>query len=173
MWVWLHSLQNKIWNLPDRSTILRKFIYDKEGKLAKSCRTNPNFAGQCPRSGTYFEDWLHMAHAPNLITGYKCWQEDLVFLWNFYRSLCMITVADFFHPSPILFQSPDICLRCLDFLWFSEKNPYWFLFSFIIIEFDMHVFFLHFDAKMHVEMGFCSSFGGLLLLRGGMTPMPP
>ena len=28
------SLQNKIWNLPDRSTILAKFIYDKEGKLA-------------------------------------------------------------------------------------------------------------------------------------------
>ena len=50
------SLQNKIWNLPDRSPILRKFIYDKEGKLAKSCRTDPNFAGQCPRSGTYFED---------------------------------------------------------------------------------------------------------------------
>ena len=29
-----YSLQNKIWNLPDRSTILPKFIYDKEGKLA-------------------------------------------------------------------------------------------------------------------------------------------
>ena len=28
------SLQNKIWNLPDRSTILPKFLYDKEGKLA-------------------------------------------------------------------------------------------------------------------------------------------
>ena len=28
------SLQNKIWNLPDRSTFLPKFIYDKEGKLA-------------------------------------------------------------------------------------------------------------------------------------------
>ena len=28
------SDQNKIWNLPDRSTILPKFIYDKEGKLA-------------------------------------------------------------------------------------------------------------------------------------------
>ena len=28
------SLQNKIWNLPDRSTIFPKFIYDKEGKLA-------------------------------------------------------------------------------------------------------------------------------------------
>ena len=28
------SLQNKIWNLPDGSTILPKFIYDKEGKLA-------------------------------------------------------------------------------------------------------------------------------------------
>ena len=28
------SLQNKIWNLPDRSTILPKFIYDKEGKRA-------------------------------------------------------------------------------------------------------------------------------------------
>ena len=28
------SLQNKIWNLPDRRTILQKFIYDKEGKLA-------------------------------------------------------------------------------------------------------------------------------------------
>ena len=51
-----YSLQNKIWNLPDRSTILRKFIYDKEGKLAKSCRTDPNFGGQCPRSATYFED---------------------------------------------------------------------------------------------------------------------
>ena len=33
MWV-NSSLQNKIWNLPDRSTILAKFIYDKEGKLA-------------------------------------------------------------------------------------------------------------------------------------------
>ena len=29
-----NSLQNKIWNLPDRSTILPKFIYDTEGKLA-------------------------------------------------------------------------------------------------------------------------------------------
>ena len=28
------SLQNKIWNLPDQSTILPKFIYGKEGKLA-------------------------------------------------------------------------------------------------------------------------------------------
>ena len=28
------SLQNKIWNLSGRSTILPKFIYDKEGKLA-------------------------------------------------------------------------------------------------------------------------------------------
>ena len=28
------SLQNKIWNLQDWSTILPKFIYDKEGKLA-------------------------------------------------------------------------------------------------------------------------------------------
>ena len=28
------SLHNKIWNLPDRSTIFPKFIYDKEGKLA-------------------------------------------------------------------------------------------------------------------------------------------
>ena len=56
------SLQNKIWNLPDRSTISRKFIYDKEGKLAKSCRTDPNFAGQCPRSGTYFEDCVSYDH---------------------------------------------------------------------------------------------------------------
>ena len=55
-----HSLQNKIWNLPDRSTILRKFIYDKEGKLAKSCRTDPNFAGQYPRYGTYFDDCFHL-----------------------------------------------------------------------------------------------------------------
>ena len=29
-----YSLQNKIWNLPDRSTILPKLIYDKEKKLA-------------------------------------------------------------------------------------------------------------------------------------------
>ena len=29
-----YSLQNKIWNLPDRNTILPKFIYDKEGELA-------------------------------------------------------------------------------------------------------------------------------------------
>ena len=29
-----HSLQNKIWNLPDRSTISPKFIYGKQGKLA-------------------------------------------------------------------------------------------------------------------------------------------
>ena len=27
------SLQNKMWNLPERSTILPRFIYDKEGKL--------------------------------------------------------------------------------------------------------------------------------------------
>ena len=26
-----YSLQNKIWNLPDRGTIFSKFIYDKEG----------------------------------------------------------------------------------------------------------------------------------------------
>ena len=29
------SLQKKIWNLSDRSIILPKFIYDKEGKLAR------------------------------------------------------------------------------------------------------------------------------------------
>ena len=33
-WLAWSSLQNKIWILPDRSTILPKFIYDKEGKLA-------------------------------------------------------------------------------------------------------------------------------------------
>ena len=32
-WESYGSPQNKIWNLPDRSTILPKFIYDKEGKL--------------------------------------------------------------------------------------------------------------------------------------------
>ena len=31
---WFYSLQNKIWDLPARSTILPKFLYDKEGKLA-------------------------------------------------------------------------------------------------------------------------------------------
>ena len=46
--MWSASLQNMIWNLPDQSTILPKFIYDKEG--------DPNFAGQGPRSGTYFKD---------------------------------------------------------------------------------------------------------------------
>ena len=30
----VYSLQNKIWNLPDWSTILLKFIYDKEGNIA-------------------------------------------------------------------------------------------------------------------------------------------
>ena len=41
MWGWdiiifylSYSLQNKIWNLRDQSTILPKFKYDKEGKLA-------------------------------------------------------------------------------------------------------------------------------------------
>ena len=29
------SLQNKIWNLPDQSTILPTFIYDKERKLGR------------------------------------------------------------------------------------------------------------------------------------------
>ena len=29
----MSSLQNKIWDLPNRSTILLKFTYDKEGKL--------------------------------------------------------------------------------------------------------------------------------------------
>ena len=28
----INSLQNKVWNLPDRSTILPRFIYGKEGK---------------------------------------------------------------------------------------------------------------------------------------------
>ena len=49
----INSLQNKIWNLPDQSTISPKFIYDKEGKF-----TRPNFAGQGPQSGTNFEDWI-------------------------------------------------------------------------------------------------------------------
>ena len=35
------SLQNKIWNLPDRSTILPKFIYDKEGKFAGPTQISP------------------------------------------------------------------------------------------------------------------------------------
>ena len=39
LWGWdrmaTTSLQNKIWNLPNRSTILPKFIYDKEGKFAE------------------------------------------------------------------------------------------------------------------------------------------
>ena len=47
------SLQNKIWNLPDRSTILPKFIWYRR----KICLTDPNFAGQATRSGTYFQDW--------------------------------------------------------------------------------------------------------------------
>ena len=38
---YLNSLQNNIWNLPDRSTILSKFIYDKEGKLAVPTRILP------------------------------------------------------------------------------------------------------------------------------------
>ena len=42
------SRQNKIWNLPDWRTILPKFIYDKEGKLA-----GPT---QILWFGTYFED---------------------------------------------------------------------------------------------------------------------
>ena len=36
IWLLIHagtSLQNKIWNLLDRSAILPKFIYDKEGKI--------------------------------------------------------------------------------------------------------------------------------------------
>ena len=36
-----NSLQNKIWNLPHRSTILPKFIYDKEGKLARPTQILP------------------------------------------------------------------------------------------------------------------------------------
>ena len=38
-----HSLQNKIWNLPDLSTILPKFIYmfDKERKLARRTQIFP------------------------------------------------------------------------------------------------------------------------------------
>ena len=35
------SLQNKIWNLLDRSTILPKFIYGKEGKLAGPTQVLP------------------------------------------------------------------------------------------------------------------------------------
>ena len=53
IWIWgkgdltmiwalfLCSLQNKIWNLPDRSTILPIFIYDKEGKLARPTQILP------------------------------------------------------------------------------------------------------------------------------------
>ena len=41
-----HSLQNKIWNLPDRSTILLKFIYSKEGNLAGLTQVLPvRFSG--------------------------------------------------------------------------------------------------------------------------------
>ena len=53
--VWWSSLQNKIWNLPDWSTILPKFILYIVKKNA--CWTDPSFAGQGPWSGTYFEDW--------------------------------------------------------------------------------------------------------------------
>ena len=35
------SFQNKIWNLPDWSTILPKFIYGKEGKLAGPTQVLP------------------------------------------------------------------------------------------------------------------------------------
>ena len=51
------SRQNKIWNLSDRSTILAKiYIWQRR----KACRTDPNFAGQGPRSGTYLEDWCEV-----------------------------------------------------------------------------------------------------------------
>ena len=48
------SLQNKIWNLPDRSTILAKYIYDKEGKLA---RPNQILPVRVRRRELIFEDW--------------------------------------------------------------------------------------------------------------------
>ena len=51
------SLQNKIWNLPDRSTILPKFIYGNLCQRREACRTDQNFASQGPQSGTYFEDY--------------------------------------------------------------------------------------------------------------------
>ena len=35
------SLQNKIWNLPDRCTIFPKFIYRKEGKIAGPTQVLP------------------------------------------------------------------------------------------------------------------------------------
>ena len=37
----LQNLYNKIWNLPDRSTILSKFIYDKEEKLVRLAQILP------------------------------------------------------------------------------------------------------------------------------------
>ena len=39
----LNSLQNKIWNLPDRSPILRKFIYDKRRKACQILPDRPKF----------------------------------------------------------------------------------------------------------------------------------
>ena len=59
----LCSVQNKIWNLPDWSTILPKSIWQRR----KACRTYPNFADQDPRSGTYFKDWLCEGNPP--VTG--------------------------------------------------------------------------------------------------------
>ena len=94
-----NSLQNKIWNLPDRSTILRKFIYDKEGKLAKSCRTDPNFAGQCPRSGTYFEDCSNV----------RCRDS------YYFRFLFIMWI-------PVLVRHRDSLTRCLSLLAYSDSK---------------------------------------------------
>ena len=106
----IRSLQNKIWNLPDRSTILRKFIYDKEGKLAKSCRTDPNFAGQCPRSGTYFEDCIR------LIVFFIVIQ----FQWKFHFPMIKIPL-NWSLPISAHHIIQDIVVAC-SVMWYSDKS---------------------------------------------------
>ena len=84
------SLQNKIWNLPDRSTILPKFIYIYIWYRRKACRTDPNFAGQCQRSGTYFEDWMPASCLISIkVYLYQCTSENLSHIakWTFFTCI--------------------------------------------------------------------------------------
>ena len=74
--------QNKISNLPDRRTLLPKFIYDEEGKLAGPSQI---LRVRFPRSSTYFEavsTILHLSIQPPSHYLHQCWPKLFDATWR-------------------------------------------------------------------------------------------
>ena len=66
-----YSLQNKIWNLPDQTTILPKFIYGKKGRLAGPTQVLPvRVRGPAPILKTAPNILLYIFFHP------LCWKLD-------------------------------------------------------------------------------------------------